>query len=87
MKIILASQSPQRKELMDLMNLKYEIIVSDVDETFVDNLPITEQSKRLAYIKAKEVFNKTTGDPYEILSYVWNVPITGRHHGLRMVRL
>ena len=62
MKIILASQSPQRKDLMDLMNLKYEIIVSDVDETFVDNLPITEQSKRLAYIKAKEVFNKTTGD-------------------------
>lgn len=62
MKIILASQSPQRKDLLDLMNLKYEIMVSDVDETFVDNLPITEQSKRLAYIKAKEVFNKTTGD-------------------------
>ena len=62
MKIILASQSPQRKDLMDLMNLKYEIIISDVDEAFVDNLPITEQSKRLAYIKAKEVFNKTAGD-------------------------
>lgn len=62
MKIILASQSPQRKDLMDLMNLKYEIMVSNVEETFIDNLSITEQSKRLAYIKAKEVFNKTTED-------------------------
>lgn len=62
MKIILASQSERRKELLDLMKIKYEIMPSNADETFEDGLSIGEQSKRLAYIKAKEVFNKTFGD-------------------------
>lgn len=62
MKYILASKSPRRKELMDLMGLKYEIIVSNADETFENGLSIEEQSKRLGYIKAKAVFDKTCGD-------------------------
>lgn len=62
MKIILASQSPRRRELIDLLNIKYEVIPSGADETFEEGLSIIEQSKRLAYIKAKEVFNKTSGD-------------------------
>ena len=62
MKIILASQSPRRKELMDLLKVRYEIIPSKVDETLEEGLSIIEQSKRLAYIKAKEIFNKTEGD-------------------------
>lgn len=62
MKYILASKSPRRKELMDLMGLKYEIIVSNADETFENGLSIEEQSKRLGYIKAKAVFDKTSGD-------------------------
>ncbi len=62
MRIILASQSPRRRELMDLLQIKYEVIPSEVDETFEEGLSIAEQSKRLAYIKAKEVFNKTSGD-------------------------
>ena len=47
MKIILASQSPRRKELMDLLKVRYEIIPSKVDETFEEGLSIIEQSKRL----------------------------------------
>ena len=62
MKIILASQSPRRKELLDLLKIKYEIITSKVNETLEEGLSIIEQSKRLAYIKAKEIFNKTEGD-------------------------
>ena len=62
MKYILASQWPRRKELLDLMGLKYETIVSNVDETFEEGLTIENQSKRLSYIKAKTVFDKTTGD-------------------------
>jgi len=62
MKIILASKSPRRKELMNLLNLNYDIIVSDADETLEDGLSMEEQSKRLAFIKAKAVFDKTTGD-------------------------
>ena len=62
MEIILASQSPRRRELMDLLKIDYKIIPSGADETFEEGLAITEQSKRLAYIKAKEIFNKTQGD-------------------------
>ena len=62
MRIILASKSPRRKELMDLLNINYEIIVSDADETLEDGLSMEEQSKRLAFVKAKAVFDETVGD-------------------------
>ena len=47
---------------LDLLKVRYEIIPSKVDETLEEGLSIIEQSKRLAYIKAKEIFNKTEGD-------------------------
>lgn len=62
MKVILASKSPRRKELMDFLGIDYEIKVSEVDETLEEGLAIEEQSKRLGYIKAKAVFDQTTGD-------------------------
>lgn len=62
MKVILASKSPRRKELMDFIGVNYEIKVSEVDETLEEGLTIEEQSKRLGYIKAKAVFDKTIGD-------------------------
>ena len=31
MKVILASKSPRRKELMDLLGIDYEIMVSEAD--------------------------------------------------------
>lgn len=62
MRIILASKSPRRKELMDLLNINYEVIVSDADETLEDGLSMEEQSRRLAFVKAKSVFDETTGD-------------------------
>ena len=62
MRIILASKSPRRKELMDLLNMDYEIIVSDADETLKEGLSMEEQSKQLAFAKAKAVFDQTTGD-------------------------
>ena len=62
MKIILASQSERRKELLDLIGLEYEVIVSNCEEIINPELTIEEQSKQLAYIKAKTVFDKTEGD-------------------------
>lgn len=62
MKIVLASKSPRRKELMEFITKDFETIVSDVDETFIEGLSIIEQSKRLAYIKAKEVLNMIEDD-------------------------
>ena len=62
MRVILASKSPRRKELMDLLDIDYEIIVSNADETLEEGLSFEEQSKRLGYIKAKAVFDETSGD-------------------------
>ena len=62
MRTILASKSPRRKELMDLLNVNYDVIVSDADETLEDGLSMEEQSKKLAFIKAKSVFDETSGD-------------------------
>lgn len=62
MRIILASKSPRRKELMELMGVDFEIIVSNADEILEEGLSIEEQSKKLGYIKAKAVFDTTSGD-------------------------
>ncbi len=62
MEVILASKSPRRKELMDLLNINYKVIVSEADEILEDGLSMEEQSKRLSFAKAKAVFDKTSGD-------------------------
>lgn len=62
MKIILASASPRRRELMNLGRFEYEVLVSDIDETRNTTLSIEEQSKDLAYQKAKIIFDNTQGD-------------------------
>lgn len=62
MKVILASKSPRRKELMELLGIDFEIMVSKADETIEEGLSLEEQSKRLGYIKAKAVFHKTSGN-------------------------
>lgn len=62
MKIILASGSPRRKELLKLIVPKFETLVSDIDEKLKEGLTPQEQASRLAYIKAKDIYEKTDGD-------------------------
>ena len=62
MRIILASGSPRRKELLKLVVPKFEIIVSNIDEKLKEGLTPQEQASRLAYIKAKDIYDKTNGD-------------------------
>ncbi|MCI8410942.1 MAG: septum formation protein Maf [Clostridia bacterium] len=62
-KIILASASPRRKQLLELIGInKYEVIVSDIEEIIDSNLNIEKQVERLSYQKAKEAYNKTQGN-------------------------
>ncbi len=62
MKYILASESSRRRELLEMIGLNFEVKPSNSDESFKTGLSIEEQSKRLAYIKAKSVFDETKGD-------------------------
>lgn len=62
MRIILASKSPRRRELMNALGVDYEVLVSDMEESWSDLLGIEENSKEIAYQKAKDVYNNTQGD-------------------------
>lgn len=62
MKIILASQSPRRAALLDLIKVDFEVMPSSYEEKLDKSLDIEEQSKELAYGKALDVFNNTQGD-------------------------
>lgn len=62
MKIILASGSPRRKELLELITPKFEVLVSGIDESIEEGLTLQEQSTRLAYNKAKDIYEKTNGN-------------------------
>lgn len=62
MKIILASKSPRRKELLATIVSNFDIKEAENDEIIKDNLTNTEQSEHLSFEKANEVFEKTTGD-------------------------
>ena len=54
MKLILASGSPRRKELLSLITSNFEVQVSGADETLKEGQTPQEQVERLAYKKAKE---------------------------------
>ena len=62
MRIILASQSPRRKELLSLIVPKFEIMVSNQEETLNEELSVEEQVTEIAYAKAKNVYDRTDGD-------------------------
>lgn len=53
-RIILASGSPRRKELLEAVGIKFEVIVSDADESSVksDGVPVNIYVQELALLKA-----------------------------------
>ncbi|MBS1688797.1 MAG: septum formation protein Maf [Bacteroidetes bacterium] len=54
-KLILASQSPRRKQLMEAAELAFEIIIADVDETNPEGMPGEEVPEFLAKKKAAAI--------------------------------
>ncbi len=57
-KIILASASPRRKELLEKIGLKFEIDSSDVTEDLQSDIPPRELVKKLSMEKAHAVVKK-----------------------------
>ena len=56
--IILASQSPRRRELLQKLNIPFTVRVADVDETMDKHLPLTEAVAQLSRRKAEGVFRE-----------------------------
>ena len=72
-KIILASQSPRRSQLLQWAEIPFEIIVAGTDERYPSHLPPFEVAMHIAENKARNVKNKisglgTTGEGYTILA-------------------
>lgn len=55
-KIILASNSPRRKELMKYLDLEFEIIASDIEEVLDPKLEHDELVMELAFQKSYSIF-------------------------------
>ena len=56
--IILASQSPRRKQLLEWAEIDFEIIVADINESFPENLSMEDVAIHIATEKAKAVQQK-----------------------------
>lgn len=56
MKIILASASPRRKELLTLAGIEYEVVVSQCEEILPENITPDKAVEELARQKAEDVF-------------------------------
>ena len=51
-KIILASQSPRRKQLLEWAEIPFEVLVKETDESYPPNLPLEEIAIHIARNKA-----------------------------------
>lgn len=58
MKIILASSSPRRKEILENANVKFDIIKSEIDEVILDNELPSQVVMRLAFEKCIDIAAK-----------------------------
>ena len=57
-KIILASQSPRRKQLLEWAEIDFSVEASEADETYPEDLPVTAIPVFIATNKAKAVQQK-----------------------------
>lgn len=62
MKVILASKSPRRKELLTTIFDEFECIPSDKNEDMTKKMKITELAKNLSGQKAEDIFSRTEGN-------------------------
>ena len=58
MGIILASQSPRRRELMELFRVPFTVRVADIDETMDETKPVCDEVARVSRRKAEAVPRK-----------------------------
>src|SRR6478752_547527 len=59
-KIILASQSPRRKQLLEWAEIPFEVLVKETDESYPQNLSIEEIAIHIARNKALVIKGSNT---------------------------
>ena len=66
--IILASQSPRRKQLLEWANIDFEVMVANTDETYPNSLSISDVPIFIAREKALAIAKKLTNNTKPILA-------------------
>lgn len=61
-KIILASQSPRRKQLLEWAEITFDIIIKNTDESYPGDLPVNEVATYIASKKLDEVHRSLPSD-------------------------
>jgi septum formation protein len=64
-RIVLASQSPRRKQLLEWAEIEFDVIVHTTDESYPPELPIAEVPVHIARQKALAVRNSDAYKRYE----------------------
>ena len=73
MKLILASQSPRRRELLGLLRIPFDVRVADIDETMNPDLPADEEVGRVSRSKAMAI----AADENEIIIAADTIVVVG----------
>lgn len=60
-RIVLASASPRRRDILSMLGLPFTVRPSDVDESVYDHLPVAERVQALAELKARAAFTGRLG--------------------------
>jgi len=66
--LILASQSPRRKQLLEWAEIKFEVMVANTDESYPSNLAIADVPVFIAREKAKAITANLTDNNKKILA-------------------
>lgn len=66
-KLILASASPRRRELMEKLGVPFEIEVSSAEEVIPPDLPVSRTAEYLSGLKAGDVFQKHSGESVTVI--------------------
>jgi septum formation protein len=91
-KIILASQSPRRRQLLEWAEIDFEVKVSAADETYPEHLPIERIPVFIAYNKAKAVQQKNddsiilAADTIVVLNNEVITKPSGRDHAIKILQ-
>ncbi|MBO7401444.1 MAG: septum formation protein Maf [Lachnospiraceae bacterium] len=78
-KIVLASASARRRDILEQCGISFEVKVSDVDENIESSGP-DDLVTKLSYLKAKDVFDKTEG-PVIVIGSDTVVSFDGKIYG------
>lgn len=57
-RIILASKSPRRKQIMEMLDIPFEIIVADIDEKINPDNELAKEIQNVSFLKALKVFKE-----------------------------